>query len=119
MNRRFLPDDELSRCSAKALSIRLQKRDLSSSELVEHYLARIGRVDGDLHAFVVVDDRGARTAAADADRRRAAGTELGPLDGVPVAIKDCFAVRGLPITAGAPERREMICEDDAPAVAAL
>ena len=59
-------------------------------------LARIDRLDGGLHAFVHVDREGAMTAAAQSAARMAAGARLGPLDGVPVGIKDVIHVAGMP-----------------------
>ncbi len=53
-----------------------------------------------MHAFLHVDADGALAAAAAVDERRAAGEPLGPLAGVPVAVKDVLATRGVPTTAG-------------------
>jgi aspartyl-tRNA(Asn)/glutamyl-tRNA(Gln) amidotransferase subunit A len=66
------------------------------SDLLEDCLARIGRANAELGAFVHIDERGARLAAAAADDRQAAGARLGPLDGVPVAVKDNLWVAGMP-----------------------
>jgi amidase len=72
---------------------------LTSTALVEHLLARAARLEPRLHALIAVaDDALAQAGAADA--RRAAGTTLGPLDGVPVVIKDNIEVLGLPASAG-------------------
>src|SRR5215208_8043036 len=70
--------------------------DVSSRELVERCLERIGDLNGELNAFVHVDAEGA-LAAADAV---GAGDER-PFAGVPIAIKDGAPVKGLPMTAGA------------------
>jgi aspartyl-tRNA(Asn)/glutamyl-tRNA(Gln) amidotransferase subunit A len=78
----------------------LVRGELTATELVEDCLAAIRERDGALRAFLHVDEDGARAAAAESDARRARGASLGPLDGIPVAIKDNVVVRGLPTTCG-------------------
>jgi hypothetical protein len=64
----------------------LQAGVLSARGLTEHFLARIARLNPTLNAFTFVDpDAGAKADACDARLR--AGHALGPLDGIPVAIK--------------------------------
>jgi amidase len=67
--------------------------EVSSAELVDAALARIEAAQPDLNAFRVIDAGPARAAAAEADRRRAAG-ETAPLLGVPIAIKDDMDLAG-------------------------
>jgi aspartyl-tRNA(Asn)/glutamyl-tRNA(Gln) amidotransferase subunit A len=74
--------------------------EVSAVELTQTHLDRISDVDADVHAFLHVDADGALATAAEVDRRRAAGEPLGPLAGVPVAVKDVVVTRGLPSTAG-------------------
>jgi len=74
---------------------------LTSAELVAYYLEQIERRNPALRAVVSVSDRAAE-AAAEVDRSRAAGAELGPLAGIPVLIKDNISVAGSPATAGSP-----------------
>jgi aspartyl-tRNA(Asn)/glutamyl-tRNA(Gln) amidotransferase subunit A len=72
----------------------------TSTALVEAALGRIASDDGDLGAFLAVDDAGARAAAAASDERRRQGRPLSAFDGVPVALKDNLCFTGLPTTAG-------------------
>jgi amidase len=78
----------------------LSEGSLSARELTEFYLDRIDRLNPRLNAVLAVDADGAREAAAASEARRADGAELGPLDGVPVLIKDNIEALGLPATAG-------------------
>jgi aspartyl-tRNA(Asn)/glutamyl-tRNA(Gln) amidotransferase subunit A len=93
-------DAELTGLSLRAASQRLQGGQASSRQLVEACLARIQATDGRVGAFLHVTAEAALAAADESDARQAAGRRLGPLDGVPVALKDLFLTRGVPTTAG-------------------
>lgn len=73
---------------------------LTSTALVEALLARIARYDEKLHAFVTVYAQEARAAAAAADAARRAGRPIGPLHGIPVAVKDIIDIEGRITTGG-------------------
>ncbi|WP_412753844.1 Asp-tRNA(Asn)/Glu-tRNA(Gln) amidotransferase subunit GatA [Krasilnikovia sp. M28-CT-15] len=73
--------------------------EASAVEVATAHLDRIDAVDPRVHAFLHVDREGALAAARAVDERRAAGEQLGPLAGVPVAVKDIVATRGVPTTA--------------------
>ncbi|HTZ43563.1 MAG TPA: Asp-tRNA(Asn)/Glu-tRNA(Gln) amidotransferase subunit GatA [Jatrophihabitans sp.] len=72
----------------------------SAVDVARAHLDRITEVDGDVQAFLHVDSDGALAAARDVDARRAAGEPLGPLAGVPLAMKDVVVTAGLPTTSG-------------------
>jgi len=74
--------------------------EVSAARVVENYLARITNVDRELNAYLTVTSDDARKAAADIDRKRAANQPLGPLGGVPIALKDNLVTKGTATTAG-------------------
>ena len=90
---------DLTRLTAAGLADKLAAGEVSSVEATSAHLDRIAAVDGDLHAFLHVNE-GALAAAADIDRRRAAGEAMGPLAGVPLAIKDVLVTTDMPSTSG-------------------
>ena len=88
------------RRTAAELADALAAGETTSVELTEAHLARIDAVDVEVHAFLHVDRAGALEQARESDERRAAGRSVGPLDGVPVAVKDVLTTKGLPTTCG-------------------
>lgn len=107
-DRSVLPTD-LTRATAAELSAALRGGEVSAVEVTQAHLDRISAVDGPgggvgetpggVHVFLHVDAEGALAAAKDADQRRAAGEQLSPLAGVPIAVKDLVCTEGLPTTA--------------------
>ena len=91
---------DLTKLSAAALADKLTAGEVSSVEATQAHLDRIAAVDGLVHAFLHVSAEDALATARDVDARRAAGEELHPLAGVPVAVKDVVVTRGMPTTAG-------------------
>jgi aspartyl-tRNA(Asn)/glutamyl-tRNA(Gln) amidotransferase subunit A len=79
---------------------RIAAGEITAAQVIETMLARIAAIDGELGAFLEVDAAGARAAAAEVDRRRAANVPQGLLAGVPIALKDVLVTRGLATTAG-------------------
>jgi amidase len=104
--------------SATHLLAALRRREISARELLDLHLERIESLDPVLNSVVVKDFDRARSAAALADRSRAAGDER-PLLGIPVTIKESLHVEGLPSTAGVESRRGHREAADAPTVARL
>jgi aspartyl-tRNA(Asn)/glutamyl-tRNA(Gln) amidotransferase subunit A len=92
--------EELTRLSAAETAARIAAGEVSAVEVAQAHLDRISAVDGAVHAFLHVDADGALAAAKAVDAARAAGQELGPLAGVPLAMKDVVVTKDLPTTAG-------------------
>jgi aspartyl-tRNA(Asn)/glutamyl-tRNA(Gln) amidotransferase subunit A len=92
---------------------------ISPAEVTKAALARAEALQPRLNAFAWLDAEGARAAAAKAEARWQAGEALGPLDGVPLTIKDLTAVRGLPMRRGSQTTSPEPAPEDAPAVARL
>ena len=110
---------DLHHRSAAELVALLAAGEVSSVELLDHFLARVERDGPALNAVVALDADRARARAAEADAARARGESWGPLHGLPMTIKDAFETEGLVTTSGAPELRDHVPEHDADAVARL
>ena len=111
MNADLLPLSQISQALAAGA--------LSPEALLETCLARIAALDGKVHAFLRLSESEARAAARAAGQRRAAGKPRGPLDGVPVAIKDIFCMSGVETTAGSRVLRGYVPPYDATVVRKL
>lgn len=92
--------NEILRATAVQLAASMASGELSSVEVTQAHLDQIAAVEPAVNAFLHVDAEGALAAARRIDERRAAGEHLGPLAGVPVALKDVFTQEGVPTTAG-------------------
>ncbi|MBB1023520.1 MULTISPECIES: Asp-tRNA(Asn)/Glu-tRNA(Gln) amidotransferase subunit GatA [unclassified Dietzia] len=90
----------LTTATAAELARRIAAGEISSEEVTRAHLERISEVDGEINAFLHVGADEALDAARAVDARRAAGEELGPLAGVPVALKDVFTTTDAPTTCG-------------------
>ncbi len=91
---------DLIRQSAATLASAIAEGEVTSREVTQAHLDRIAEVDDRVHAFLHVDAEGALATADHVDARRAAGEPLGPLAGVPLALKDILAMKGVPTTCG-------------------
>ncbi len=113
-------DDDLAYTSAVSLIERFCDRALSPVEAAELLLDRLDALQPRLNAFCVIDRDGALSAARTSEERWRRGEPTGPLDGVPVTIKDLMPMRGFPTLRGSHlVDRDQDWSEDAPAVARL
>ena len=92
---------------------------LSPVEATRAALDRAHQINPDLNAFSLIDDERALADAVRSEKRWRTGSSCGPLDGVPVTIKDLVWVKGWPIRSGSRATSDTPPDDDAPSVAAL
>ena len=88
--------------TAREMAAAVRERTISARELLELHLARIEEVNPQVNALVSLDPDRARAQAAEADERLARGAEVGPLHGLPYAVKDTHEVAGWRTTYGSP-----------------
>ena len=105
--------------SFSELTRQLASGELTAVELARQSLDQITRCDGDVKAFLHVDREGTLAQAAEVDRRRAAGTPLGPLAGIPIAIKDVICVAGQTTTCASQMLRNFVPPYDAHVISKL
>jgi aspartyl-tRNA(Asn)/glutamyl-tRNA(Gln) amidotransferase subunit A len=86
--------------TAAQMADALAKGETTSVALTQAHLDRINSVDSKVKAFLHVDKGGALAQAAEVDAKRAKGEKLSPLAGIPLALKDILAQKGVPTTAG-------------------
>ena len=101
------------------LAARLRARELTAVALTEHTLERIRALDGRLHAFIALTAERALAQARAADLALQAGVDLGPLHGIPFAVKDLYDVAGVATTAGTHLLADNIARADATPVRRL
>ncbi|HLY34758.1 MAG TPA: amidase family protein, partial [Jatrophihabitantaceae bacterium] len=91
---------DLVHMTAAEIAAAVASGKTSAVEVAQAHLDRIEALDGAVHAFLHVDTDGALEAARAVDKQRANGEPLGPLAGVPLAMKDVVVTKDLPTTAG-------------------
>jgi aspartyl-tRNA(Asn)/glutamyl-tRNA(Gln) amidotransferase subunit A len=91
----------------------LRNGDIDAKGLAEHGLARIARLDAKLHAFVRVTRERALADAERADDELQSGKDRGPLHGIPYALKDIFATKGIPTTCNSKLLLDAVPTEDA------
>src|SRR5262245_44197115 len=94
--------DALCYESTVSLARRIRAGEVSPLDAVNAYLERIDRVDPRVHSYLHVAADHALQSAQRAEEARARGVEVGPLHGVPLAVKDLFDTAGMPTTCGSP-----------------
>jgi Asp-tRNA(Asn)/Glu-tRNA(Gln) amidotransferase A subunit family amidase len=97
----------------------LRTRRVTSTQLTKMYIARLKRLDGQLHCVIMLTEERALKQAAQVDREIAAGHYKGPLHGIPWGGKDLLAVAGYPTTWGAGGFEKQSFDEDAEVVKRL
>ena len=105
--------------TAAALSKLIESGDVSPVEATEAYLDRIEQVDGKLNSYITVLRDAALLEARQAEEDIRAGRYLGPLHGVPVAVKDQCYTRGVRTTGGSTILWDFVPDEDATVVSGL
>jgi aspartyl-tRNA(Asn)/glutamyl-tRNA(Gln) amidotransferase subunit A len=114
-----VPDQDLSHISSTGLAAMIADRQISPVELADHLLKRIAKLDSKLNAFSFFDPDHVRAEARAAEAAVQRGDKLGPLHGVPVAMKDGIAVKGMPSTSGSRIFADRISPSDGPVMERL
>jgi aspartyl-tRNA(Asn)/glutamyl-tRNA(Gln) amidotransferase subunit A len=114
-----MTDQDLAFASIAELAPRLAAREISPVEVTDATLARIEQLEPKLNAYITVTAESARHAARAAEAAILAGHYHGPLHGIPVAIKDLYATRGVATTFGSPLYADWVPDFDAAAVEQL
>ncbi|MCW2697332.1 MAG: amidase [Modestobacter sp.] len=107
-----MTDTGLAGLPATDLARRIRDREVSAAEVTDAALRRVEALDGRLHAFVELTADLAREQARSVDAALAAGDDVGPLAGVPIAVKDLIATAGIPTRSGSPAYRDFVPDED-------
>jgi aspartyl-tRNA(Asn)/glutamyl-tRNA(Gln) amidotransferase subunit A len=91
---------DLTRQQASMLAQAIKDGDVSAEQVAQAHLDRIDDVDDRVHAFLQITREEALATARGVDAKRASGEPLGPLAGVPLALKDVLTMKGVPTTCG-------------------
>lgn len=114
-----MPESNIGPLGVVEIARSIRARKYSAVEILEHFLARIERLEPTHRAYVVQTSERARKQALAVDVAISRGADVGPLAGVPMALKDIFDVAGLPTTAAMSIRQQAVAERDATVVQRL
>ena len=113
------PPEAIAFSSVREIGKRLRANEFSCVELSEFFLGRLKTVGPKLNAVVTVTEELAIQQARQADRELKAGTDRGPLHGIPYGAKDLLATKGIPTSWGAAPFKDRIIDSDSTVVARL
>jgi len=110
---------ELCLLTIGELSKLIEKKEVSPVEVINSYLERIDRLDGQINAYITVLTDESRKSGQEAERAILAGGYLGPLHGVPIAAKDLYWTKGVRTTAGSKILADFIPDEDSTVIRKL
>lgn len=105
--------DELAYSDATALVQKIKSKQISSADLLEHFIARMEKYNPEINAIIVTQLEKARARSRQADEALARGEDWGPLHGLPMTVKESYDIEGLPTTRGNPLLKDNIASADA------
>ena len=105
--------------STAELSELIRQKEVSPVDVTESYLERIDRLNFKFNSYLTVCHKEALQAAREAEQAIAQGNYLGPMHGIPVAVKDQLWTKGIRTTVGSRIMADFFPEEDATAVANL
>jgi len=111
--------EPLYQLTVAELSRRLAAKQVTSAEITRAFIGRTNDVEPKVGAFLHRDENDALAQARASDQRRAAGKSLGPLDGVPIGIKDVVAVKDQPLTCASQILKKFVSPYDATVIERL
>ena len=114
-----MPEDDFYFESLSDAARKIRSREISCAELVGGELKRINRLDPVLRTFITAAEEQSLENAKEADAALARGDKVGPLHGIPIALKDVIATKGIPMTANSRVLKDWIPEEDATCVERL
>src|SRR5437868_4971187 len=111
--------NDISLGSIEDVASQIAAKEISPVELTQAMLRRIERLNPQLNAYITVTPDAALEEARAAEKEIAGGKHRGPLHGVPIAIKDLFATKGVRTTAGSKLLSDWVPDEDATVVRKL
>jgi len=108
--------NEVCYLTISEIAAALRRKDFSPVELTQALLQRIEAIDGKLHSFITLTSDLALTQAKQAEQEMRSGADRGPLHGVPIALKDLYATRGIRTTCHSGVLENWVPDYDATAV---
>ena len=108
-----MPYNEICYLAAREIREKISKRELSATEVMEAHLNQIERVNPTVNAIITLHPDQAMDSAQAADAAIARGDDLGPLHGLPTAVKDLIPTKGIRTTFGSPIFKDNVPDQDA------
>ena len=108
-----MPDNEICYLTAREIWHQISKHEISATEVMQAHLSQIERVNPTVNAIITLQPDRAMEDAKAADEAIARGDDIGPLHGLPIAVKDLTLTKGIRTTFGSPIFKDNIPDQDA------